>query len=233
MLRILLAIEDVNQLNSIKLILLKLGCIIESISVELGVRDQLISFRPDVVITAGTGKKINPQNVSLRVRETGSTMSVILLLGKGLKINLQQLAENKFDAFIESPVEPMRLVSTLNQLVKKENFPDLVEKFVKLSSSSSAQEIEKNILVTGAKPSEGNEKVSVFGGKFGTSVDPQARSRAYKELTKDIKIPAKSSITKQEALKKVAKMQEDWDQGKLDELDEEKRRFVNELFRKK
>ena len=69
MFRILLVLEDLNQLNAIKVFLTKLGCAVESQGTELGLKDRVISFRPDIVMTGGCGKKVNPGNVALYIRE--------------------------------------------------------------------------------------------------------------------------------------------------------------------
>ena len=69
MLRILLLVEDVAQLANLKTILAKLGCVVEDSAVELGLRDKLMAFRPEVVITGGGGKRVNPFTVSQKIRE--------------------------------------------------------------------------------------------------------------------------------------------------------------------
>lgn len=232
MLRIFLVIEDSNQMNSLKVVLSKLGCIVETVGVELGLRDRLLAFRPEVVITAGTGKKINPLAVTQKIRETGKDIKVLLLLGKGMKISLNDLAENRYDAFIESPFEPLRLITTINQFNKGKNNIDLVEKYQKIMAGSFASNQESRI-ISNKKLAPGEEKQSGFGAKFSTSVDNATRVKSYEDLTFGLTLEPKSMISKSAARVKVAELQKDWDRKKLDEIDEEKRRFVKELFRKK
>ena len=232
MIRILLVIEDLNQLNSIKVILSKLGCVIETLNVELGLRDRVLSFRPEVVITASAGKKVNPLSVCQKVREVSKDTKVLLLLGKGSTLSLNELAESKYDAFVETPFEPLKLISTLNQFNKGKNGVDLVEKYQKISGVSlfDAPDVR---LVNSKKSTLTDDRISVFSGKFHSSVTDEIRAKSYVELTKDLTFDPKSKITKVAAKKKVAELQKDWDRAQLDEIDEEKRRFTQELFRKK
>ncbi len=232
MLRIFLVIEDINQMNSLKVILSKLGCIVETLGVELGLKDRILAFRPEVVITAGGGKKVNPLNVTQKVRETGRDIKVLLLLGKGMKISLNDLAENRYDAFIESPFEPLRLITTLNQFNKGKNNIDLVEKYQKIMSGNFASP-QENRIIANKKSALGDEKQSVFGAKFSTSIDNASRVKSYEDLTFGLTIDPVSTISKSAARVKMVELQKDWDREKLDDIDEEKRRFVKELFRKK
>lgn len=232
MMRILLVIEDINQLASLKVVLLKLGCTVETLSTEVGLKEKLLGFPAEVVITAGSGKKVNPLAVAQKSRETSSDARIVLLLNRGTQFSLQDLAESKYDAFIESPFEPLRLISTLNQLVKKANGPDLVEKFRKVNGAVAPQGPHQ-IVVKGSKEPQSEETISIFGNKFSSPQNESARVKAYKELTSRIKINPQSTITKATANKKMADLQKDWDQDELDQVDEERRRFVKALFSKK
>lgn len=230
--RILLIIEDSNQANSLKILLTKLGCVIETQSVELGLKDKIISFRPEVVITAGTGKKVNPLNVTQRVRESKSEIKVLLLLGKGMKISLNDLAENRYDAFIESPFDPIKLVSTLNKFRAK-NSMDLVEKFQKIMVSSDGIDILDLRHVKSQPVVKTDEPKTVFNAKFSSTLDVESRKEKYEDLTFGIQLEPKSTITKAAVRSRLSEMQKDWDMQQLEDIDKEKRRFVNELFKKK
>jgi CheY-like chemotaxis protein len=232
MLRILLVIEDVNQLNSLKIILSKLGCIVETLGVELGVKDQIMGFRPEVVITAGTGKKVNPLSVTQKVKESGKDIKILLVLGKGMKLSLNDLADNRYDAFIESPIEPLRLISALNQFNKGKNHIDLVEKYQKITGLGSVPTTDA-IMVGVRRGTQGDDKASVFGSKFSTTIDNAKRLKTYEELTEGLTISPTSTISKTAARVKLSELQKDWDRQRLDSIDEEKKRFVKELFRKK
>lgn len=224
--------EDSNQMNALKVILSKLGCIVETIGVELGLKDRILAFRPDILITAGSGKKVNPLTVTQKVREAGKDIKVLLLLGKGMKISLNDLAENRYDAFIESPFEPLRLITTLNQFNKGKNNIDLVEKYQKIVASSMNMPSD-NKIIANKKGNPNEEKLSVFGSKFSTTLDNASRAKAYEDLTFGLTLNPTSTITKVAAKAKVAELQKGWDRKKLDEIDEEKKKFVKELFRKK
>lgn len=243
MFRILLVLEDLSQLNAINLFLTKLGCAVESQGTELGLKDRVISFRPDIVMTGGSGKKVNPGNVALKIREIKDEIKVIMVLAKGMKLSLNDLAENRYDAFIESPFDPVRLTSTLNKFRGK-NSIDLVEKYQKLMNGmvgkisdvhigSSKEDHQDDIRVSSGSTDGEVGSRSVFGAKFSTSLTPESRAHKYEDLTFGILVDPVSTISKEAARGKLTEMQKDWDQNKLKEIDKAKREFVNQLFRKK
>jgi hypothetical protein len=170
--------------------------------------------------------------VAQKIRESAKEAKVLLVLGKGMKISLNDLAENRYDSFIESPVDPIRLITTLNQFNKGKYNIDLVEKYQKIMAGSLGipQELKHSTL---KKDSLAAEKVSVFGAKFSTTVDNATRVKSYEDLTFGLTLSPLSTISKAAAQAKVAEMQKDWDRKRLDQIDEEKRRFTKELFRKK
>lgn len=231
MLRIFLVIEDISLMNSLKVTFLKLGCQVETLGGQVGLKERILAFRPEVLVTSGSGKKVNPLVVCQKVRESEKDLKVVLLLTKGTKLTLEELANNRYDAFIEAPFDPLRLLTTLKQFAKNPNV-DLVDKFLKINSTVLSPESDSKIKVTG-KYSESNEKISVFGSKFSSAVDDAGREKKYKQLTAKIKTSPRSTISKAEATKKLADLKKDWDFNELEEIDREKRRIVKELFRKK
>jgi hypothetical protein len=232
MLRIFLVVEDIKQMNSLKVLLSKLGCIVETSVVELGIKDQVVAFRPEVVITSGTGKKINPIHVNQKAREANKDLKLILLINKGSNLSLGELAESRYDMILETPVEPLKLLATLNQFSTGKHNIDLVEKYQKLIPGMVPVGNEV-IVIPASKPEAEPEKMSVFGNKFSTSVDSAARVKAYETLTAGLTLSPKSTISKTAARAKVSELKKDWDMKRLEEIDEEKRKMVKELFRKK
>jgi DNA-binding response OmpR family regulator len=242
MFRVLLVLEDLSQLNAIKIFLTKLGCAVETQGVELGLKDRVVAFRPDIVLTGGTGKKVNPGNVGQKIRDIKDEIKVIILLARGMKLSLSDLTENRYDAFIESPFDPIRLIATLNKFKGKSSV-DLVEKYQKLMSGTvgkmsdvhvvgNKKESKSGVKIGGNKENEAESR-SVFSSKFSTSITPEARSDRYNDLTFGIVSNPVSTINKDAVKAKMTELRKDWDQDKLDQIDKEKRRFVNELFRKK
>ena len=232
MLRIFLVIEDVTQMNALKVVLSKLGCIVETQGVELGLKDRILGFRPEILITAGYGKKINPLTVTQKVRETGKEIKILLLLGKELSFTLNDLAVHKFDAFIESPVDPLKLITTLNQFNKGKNNIDLVEKYHKiLASGISSNKNNKN--QGNRKTYNDSDKEFSFNSKFNSSIDDAERIKTYEHLTEKLEINSESTISKLAVRLKMSELQKNWNRNQLDEIDEAKRGFVKQLFRKK
>ncbi len=244
MFRILLVLEDINQLNAIKIFLTKLGCDVETQGVELGLKDQVMSFRPDIVLTGGTGKKVNPGSVAQKVREMKEEIKVITFLARGVKISLDDLMASKYDAFIEAPFDPLRLITILNKW-KSKGGVDLIEKYHKLMggiigdmgdiNAIGGATSNKNATVMGGASTDEAESrsLSLFESRFPTSVAPLTRVQNYDDLTYGIAVGSESMITKDAVRSTMLNLQKNWNQKRLDEIDKAKRQFAKELFRKK
>jgi DNA-binding NtrC family response regulator len=133
MVRILVLMEDYAELTQTRSLLKRVGCDVDAANSEVGFKEKILSLKPDVLVVSGIGKKINPVNISKKLSEiSGINCKIILILAPGVRISLNDLAENKFEAFLESPFDPMRLMKLISKFSNgKAN--DLEERFQKLA----------------------------------------------------------------------------------------------------
>lgn len=232
MLRIFLVIEDMNHLNSLKATLSKLGLVVETSVVDLGIKDHIMSFRPDVVVSSGTGRKVNPLLVAQKVKDVSRDIKVYLLVPQGAGGHRVSLQGAFVDGGIEYSGDPLDLLATLNPLLKGKSRVDLVDKYQKLTLT--LPDDNRGLwVVGGGKGTADNDSSSPFSAQFATSRDSQERSQAYKDLTKEVKVDPQANLSKSKAKNAWDNVKEDFDKDKLSAIDEEKRRLVKELFRKK
>jgi DNA-binding NtrC family response regulator len=223
--------ENYSEMTKIRTLLKKVGCSVESTNSDIGIKERIIASKPDLLLVSGVGKKINPVNVSKKIKEiAGSQCKVILILAPGIGISLNDLAENKFDGFLESPFDPSRLIYFVAKFSNgKAN--DLEEKFQKMVLDGTL----------GQETSIGPETRFITGSfttKTGVTLvqptpkDLKDKISKYNELVKGISVSKTSTISKLSSSAIVRELKKNWDRKLLDDIDEEKRKVVGLLFKK-
>jgi hypothetical protein len=232
MIRVLLVIEEISQLNTMKVLLSKLGLVVETAAVDLGLKDHLLSFRPEVVLTSGSGRKVNPLLVGQKAKDLSRDIKVFILVPHGAGGHRVALQGAFIDGAIEFSGDPTDLLGTLNPLLKTKSPVDLLEKYQKLSLNA-LEEGGVDIWVAGSRNPSSAEGSSPFSQQFATSRDSRERSQAYMDLTKNMKVDSQSQISKAKAKEAWKPVADEADEEKLKAIEEEKRRVAGALFRKK
>lgn len=129
--KILLVYEDYAELMSAEFPLKKIGFDVIGIGTELGVKDQIVSFNPDLVIACGRGPKVSTLGVGKKLRENARWQGkVVLIFPVGYKPNPEDLIKVRMDMALEAPVEAIRLIQVVASLTNQ-NEQVLLERFVK------------------------------------------------------------------------------------------------------
>lgn len=223
--------EDYNEMTQIRALLKKVGCDVDSTNSEVGIKEKVMTLRPDMLLVSGVGKKISPANISKKMKEIpGFNSKIILILAPGVRISLNDLAENKFDAFLESPFDPMRLLNLISKF-SNGKATDLEEKFQKMAMEGT---LGRDLDGTGEKRIiKGN-----FGAPANNSYSPPDASELkdkiarYSQLVDGITVSKISTISKVATKAIVKDMQKGWDRKLLEDIDEEKRKVARLLFKK-
>lgn len=231
MVRILVLMEDYSEMSQIRALLKKVGCDVDTANSEIGIKEKVTALRPDMLLVSGVGKKISPVSISKKMKEIpGFNAKIILILAPGVRISLNDLAENKFDAFLESPFDPMRLFTLITKF-SNGKASGLEEKFQQLAADGAlGREIEgagdKRII-------KGNFTAPV-GNKYVTQSAEELKDKIFKysQLVEGMSVSKTSTISKAAAKVLIKNLQNGWDRKKLDDIDEEKRIVARLLFKK-
>jgi CheY-like chemotaxis protein len=231
MVRILVLMEDYSEMTQTRTLLKRVGCDVDAANSEVGLKEKVMTLKPDVLLVSGIGKKINPASVSKRLKEVaGFSGKIILILAPGVKISLNDLAENKFEAFLESPFDPMRLMSLITRF-SNGKAPDLEEKFQKLVIEGALG--QQNDIGSDRRIIKGNFSSSNNTNKGSPSPkDLKDRVAKYSQLVEGMSVSKTSTISKVTTRAIVKDLQKGWDRKSLDEIDEEKRKVARLLFKK-
>ncbi len=225
MIKVLLVFGDFNELTITESYLKKIGIDVAGITNEVLLQDQVLSFRPDIVVTSGKSNRVNSLSVGQKLKENYKFAGkVVIVVAKDQRPSSQDILKIKMDAMLESPFQADKLVQVLARLggLNAEAYLD------KLHKSRFSEEEKKVIHVTGAVQFKGPEN----SGTKDLLHDPQ-RIKKYQKFINDEEIDfKKSSHQKSEVKKAQEELKKSWDFEQLEKQDELKRRFAEALFKK-
>lgn len=215
----------------------KVGFDVYSITNELLLSEQVISFRPDLIVAYGKSQKVSSLSVGQRLREnTKYTGRVILVLPTGTRPTPVEMSRLRVDLLMESPVQPLRLIHAISRLTDVDPQP-LMEKYSK-AQLTEAEKIESINVKSSDLPEQYGQTIHVSGrpeeNLGSVKIEDPERVKKYERFTAGIQIDkSQTSHNKTLIKEKQTELKKGWDFDMLEELDRLKREFVGALFRKK
>ena len=221
MVKVLLVYEDFNLLTLTESCLKKVGFDVQGVSNEVLIQDQILSFNPNVIVASGQRQRVSIVSVGQKLKHDKHFRGQLLLIAPtGMKPTAQELLLMKFDAVMEHPVSPEKLIACLCRLSSIDSQP-LLNKFAKARMSDPDLELKIRNLMG----SSSNLHVDSFS-------DP-VRAQKYNQIAKDHPISVLGTSHRRADIVKAQKeLKKDWDFDKLEELDELKHQFAEALFKK-
>lgn len=206
--RVMLIYDDFAEMTQTETTFKKVGLDVYSKSNELRLKEEFMTFRPDVVVISGKGLKFLTLNVATKIKDLKNYKGkVVLLLSKDQKINSDELLKHSQSTLLESPIKVETLIETLCRLfgIKSEPFIEKLQR--------QQQKLHQNLRI-GDKDSQRQEKYAHF--IKGQSIKTQ-----------------ESSIQSKISKKKWNESIKDKDQKSLQENEVDRVKFTNALFQKK
>jgi hypothetical protein len=223
--RILLAIEDYNELVFCETILKKIGFDTQSYQTELAISESLISFRPDLLIMTAAGTRVNGLNYLQKLKTKYAALPVVLVgLRKTLNVKDKQIV-----ALLEPPVSPRLLIEVMASLFGMDEEPMIV-KFERATDSKKASKDQASVYVTG---SDWDVTMRLFKEKTKQAPDAvQERALRYKKIAEATSLPEFQGINKDLLKDQVKEFRAQENTEEVAEIDEERRMFAIELARR-
>lgn len=235
--KVLLVFEEYGEMTRTQTYLRKVGFDVYSISNELLLSEQVISFRPDLIVAYGKGQKVSSLSVGQRLRENTKYIGkVILVLPSGMRPTPVEMARLRVDFLMEAPIQAMRLIHAISKLTDMDPQP-LLEKYSKAQLSESTKPESFSVKSSEAPESLG-QTIHVSGrpieGFGNIKIEDHERVQKYDRFVAGIKFDkSQTSHNKTLIKEKQAELKKGWDFDLLEEIDRIKREFVTALFRKK
>ncbi len=229
MVKILLIIENFSELNQMSTLLEKVGCDVDSMSKEVGLSEKILSFRPEVVIVSASNQKIEHEKITSKLRAINVfSGKIILMIPVEKKVDPTKFSNGIFDGILEHPFDPRSLMNLIVQLVSGNKKGEMIEKFQKFLIQGS---LGIDVAKVAKNPNIANETEDIVKTIFISNAKDHEKNLKYSKMVSNIKI-GPSTITKNDANKRVKELQKGWDRKFLDEIDTEKKEVVQRLFKK-
>lgn len=230
MLRVLMVLEDYGELMFLQTVLKKVGFDVDAIQNPRLFSDSLISLNPDVVVMTAYGKRVKGLELSRNIKRVRGLPHVILVRGPG------QLADSDplIGAWMQAPIGAVDL---LNAIAKVGNLDRdvLNEKFQKLKIAEQTDEDEARVLTSaGDEPilNKHDKFVGNFGSLAPSTMSESDRKERYKKFLAD-KPPSEHGFVLKEVQQFVKTIRSEENPSHLEDLERERKAFVEHLFKKK
>ena len=178
--KILLVIDDFNDLLALESFFRRIGFDVLSLGKDTLVSDAMLGFVPDFVIATAKGRTVDGSKLAIRLKSQTHAPVVALICANGLPPVLSPEAEVAVDAVIEIPFQPktlLALVADLTGIDKR----GLLEKFDRLRSAKLQGLDDPNLFQSDDGVKSG---IKIVRGRVAGTTSRDEASRA--ELSEDI-----------------------------------------------
>jgi CheY-like chemotaxis protein len=228
--KILLVIDDFNDLNLLENTFRSLGFEVLSLSQEHLVDESLRGFLPDLVIATAQGPIVDGVGLAARLSQRRSPPKTILVHLAGQESTLNVENSSLIAARLESPIQALQAIRTISGVIGEPE-EALVEKYLKLvdqknqpggQASQSAQGARTSVIWDPIRtPGRAATARSERSDRYEKFLAEQDDPKAFGALPKELGQGAAGKQKKESAVEKVAG----------EKLNEQKRDFVKALFR--
>lgn len=207
MTRILLAVEEFNELIFLEKLLKKLGFDVLGVQNDTVIAEKLMSFNPELLMISSQGNRVHGAKAMVRLKAKGNLPKTIFLNPRG---RAAVAPDKSIVAALDSPVSPRTLIELLSSVFGLDE-EVLLEKYEK--SSDFVPTEEKGIHVQSKEPSDKKTK----------------RSKKYKEIATKSPLPPFQGIRRSQVVDQVKEFRAEEKQGLYKSIDQERIAFAKAL----
>ncbi len=227
--RILLAIEEYNELIFFETLLKKVGFDVMGVQNDLVISEKLMSFNPELMIISSQGTRVNGTKAIARLKAKGHIPPTIFVNPRG---KAAVPSDKVVIAILDSPVSPRTLIELVASLFNM-NEEQLLEKYEK-SSEFQGREKEVGIHVQSKEPKETAQSSLVkFKEKIKESDERRKkRSLKYKQIAEKTPLPPFEGLKRALVVDQVKDFRREEREGAFKSIDEERIEFAKALSKK-
>ena len=251
MIRVMLVLEDYNEILYLQTLLKKIGLDVLAVNNQKKYFDASLGFSPNVVVASAKQKNVDAIALGWQLKAQGNMqLKLIALRGLNVSITEEEVSSAGIDSVIDSPVNIKKFVTVISELcqVSPQKY---IEKLDRLSSTDesgqedggarySSEDDQNNIIkVKGYEEQE--EIVEVKGGssekrisKYGNIGDKEKEKRAERlnAYLKNMDKPKGQFFSRDTIIKENKKIRKSESKESL-AADAERKKFVDALFKNK
>ncbi|MBC7752617.1 MAG: hypothetical protein H7Z71_00150 [Moraxellaceae bacterium] len=252
--RVLLVIDNVQFSGHLENTLRKLGYTTDALQNEYNLTERILSFNPDIIVARGTSHRLSAMKVGKRLKDNVKFLGKVILVFAPENIpEKAQLNGIKADLILEEPVTALRIATSILNLdsVDKPGMRDRLYKMV--HDDPTFRDQEQSYLVQHGRSIE-DELQMVRGSASapvvnlteirlkiqnelqGYAFKQSAKIEAYNQQIEKTNIDLKKGLSKRKTKEENKANRKDWNipaSKEAQELDQARKDFTNELFKKK
>jgi hypothetical protein len=222
-----MVLEDYGELMFLQTVLKKLGFDVDSIQNPRGFNDHVLTMNPDVLVMTAHGKKVHGVDLSKGLRRARGIPRVILLRTPNAPTEPEAMA----DGWLETPVAALGLLNCIAELCGL-NKQVLADKFQKLRMQEIEEEkarVLKMIDGEDATLAKSNDPGGHFGTLIPSTMTQTERNDRYNKYLAEPP-PKEHSFSTKTVIEQVRSLRKD--EATDEELEAERRRVVEQMFKK-
>ena len=252
--RVLLVIDNVQFSGHLENTLRKLGYTTDALQNEYNLTERILLFNPDIIVARGTSHRLSAMKVGKRLKDNVKFVGkVILVLAPENTPDKAQLHGIKADVILEEPVTALRIATSILNLdsVDKPGMRDRLYKMVQ--DDPTFREQEQSYLVQHGRSIE--DELQMIRGMatlppvdlmeirrkiqnelHGYAVTQSKKIDTYNQQIEKTNIDLKKGLSKRKTKEENKANRKDWNipaSVEAQELDQARKEFTNELFKKK
>lgn len=135
MLRVLLIIDDYNELLYLQTVLKKIGFDVEGLNSQKKYSDASLGFNPQILVASAKAKKVDALSLGQTIRRHRGFPKIVALKRSNVSVTRDEMESSGIDTCVDSPVNIKKLVLALAELGNIDE-TSFLKKLEKLSSSS-------------------------------------------------------------------------------------------------
>lgn len=263
MARILLLLEDFNELSFMESALKKVGFDTMGLLNETNLADKVMIFNPSVIMAYGRGNRFSGMSVAKKVKEMKTDAKVALIFSPEAKPQAHELTGMRLDVILETPLNLLRTIEVLARVCQIDAAP-MVEKYNRIkgslganppgwASQTVADPAATGVIPLGKKrppaapaPDSAASKRSAvdqveraISSMSHSAAQSKEQADARKERLKEVLAQAEpidvksTTFSRKDLKKRMRDLKQDWDPLELADLDQQRKEFAEALFKKK
>ncbi len=234
MLRVLLVLEDYGELMFLQTVLKKIGFDVDSIQNPRLFSDSLLSMNPDVLVMTALGKRIKGVELVPTIKKSRGIPKIILI--RAGTISKDTYKDLDVEAWLDSPVGAPDLLDKIAELSNL-NKQTLQDKLLKLRMQDGevdhARVLKMNHEASVDNSMHRSEKpAGNFGALKASTMSVSDRQARFKKFSEDANV-AKIGFALKDVQAQVKALRLDESKTDLEEIERQRRAFVEHLFKKK
>jgi len=227
-----MVLEDYGELMFLQTVLKKIGFDVDAIQNPRSFHDSVLRMNPDVLVMTAAGKKVKGLELTASLKRTRGLPHVLLIRAPGATHS----DSPGVDAWLETPVAALPLLNAIGDLCGL-NKDVLAAKFAKLRVHEEVRGADTRVLHAQNDKSDDSMSASTASsGNFGvleaSTLSSEDRHQRYQKFLNADR-PAHLGFSIKQVQEQVKTLRKDETNEDLEELERQRKAFVEHLFKKK